>query len=215
MTWDVLACCHFVDEGWGILCEMWSIATNSISPSVSVPGLIEWERGNSVHDRVCKRKICVNTWLKQWKCHEFSGFPGLLGEKGGIAWSSSSHKQEQGLSISHLAQVARPEKEGYLLAFPHLKIWLHKQFLTLFYLHWNTPLTKLGKKKSMFFSSSKMSRNTTLVTDPFLVGDLVSLTWYLWHILSMHHVNSSAQECLELGLRYLFLHVLTLGNAGR
>lgn len=109
--------------------------------------------------------------------------------------------------------MAGPEKEGYLLAFPHLKIGLHKQFLSLFYLcclsvlsiHWQQS----WERKSLFFTSSGVSGNTTLVTDPFLVWDLLSLILYLWHIPTVCHANSSTQECLEFRIRYLFFCVLT------
>lgn len=105
--------------------------------------------------------------------------------------------------------MAGPEKEGYLFAFPHLKIGLHKQVFSFFYPWWHTLITKLGKKKGLFFSSSRVSGNITLVTDPFLVWDLVSLILYLWHVPSVCHANSSSQECLEFRICYLFLCVLT------
>lgn len=205
MTWDALACCHFVDEGWGILHEMWSITTNSISPTVSVQGLIKQEGGNSVHDRVCKRKVCV---VLDWNSENAMSFQHSL-----FFWGRREAQLDLPLLtsnskawVSHTLHRWQGQKqEEYLLAFPHLKIGLHKQFLTWFQLHWSILLTKLGKNKSIFFSSSRIIRNSSLVTDPFLVGDLISLILYLWHIPSMHHVNSSTQECLELGICYLFL----------
>lgn len=103
--------------------------------------------------------------------------------------------------------MAGPEKEGYLFAFPHLKIGLHKQFFSFFYLCWHTLITKLGKKKGLFFSSSRVSGNITLVTDPFLVWDLVSLICGTFLQCAVRILPS--QECLEFRICYLFLCVLT------
>ena len=135
------------------------------------------------------------------------------GGKGGIAWSSSCNRQEWDSRICTSCTHGRSRREEYLLASPHREVGLHKQFLSLFYLCWNTLITKLGEKKSLFFTFSRVSGNITLVTDPFLVWGLASLMLYLWHIPSVCHVNSSTQECPEFGICYLC--VLTLENTER
>lgn len=58
-TWNVLVCCHFLDEGWGTRCEMWRVPINQINPSACVQVPINQGGGNSLRDVVCKRKICV------------------------------------------------------------------------------------------------------------------------------------------------------------
>lgn len=81
-----------------------------------------------------------------------------------MAPSSSSNRQKEGSSIRASCMVAGPEKEEYSLAFSHFKIGLHKQFLPP---HTENKAGVGGK--SLLFSSSRVSGNTALVPDPFLV----------------------------------------------
>lgn len=141
------------------------------------------------------------------KCHEFSWFTVLFWGGGRHIWLRLpllTDKRKARVS-ARLAWVAGPEKKEYLLAFSHLRIGLHKQFLSS---RTENKAGRGGGKRAYFFSSSRLSGNITLVTDPFLVWGLASLSFYLRRIPSVCHVNSSAQECLELRVCCLFLCVL-------